>query len=80
MLPCPQCGFPTEVLETRYMTKPEGAVRRRRKCKQGHRITTIEVVVKEVHQGVSIETALKKMKARNEGRAGVWDALVKDGK
>lgn len=38
---CPECGAESSVLETR------DASRRRRKCQNGHRFTTMEVVVPE---------------------------------
>jgi len=40
---CPQCGQPTEIVETR--TWRDEFVRRRRQCPQKHRHTTLEMNV-----------------------------------
>ncbi len=41
-LPCPQCGSPTRVRETR-MWKKGCIIRRRRVCSKGHRFSTVEL-------------------------------------
>lgn len=42
MIACPECGGKTRSTESRIT--PSGA-RRRRECANGHRVTTIEVIV-----------------------------------
>lgn len=40
---CPECGKPTDVIDTR--SRGDGGVRRRRRCFNQHKFTTIELPV-----------------------------------
>lgn len=44
MMPCPDCGSATSVIETRVTGTN---VRRRRRCGNGHRVTTMEIAFPE---------------------------------
>lgn len=41
-LDCPECGSPTDVMDSRPRS---GEIRRRRRCKNGHRFSTKEIVI-----------------------------------
>lgn len=60
-LGCPDCGADTDVTDTRPWAD-EKAIKRRRKCKNGHRFTTVEMalptkglVLRPGHGGVPVQ-------------------------
>jgi transcriptional regulator NrdR family protein len=58
-LACPICGQPTDI----YDSRPEGTrIRRRRRCKLGHRFNTTEVIVGPVDSPQHAEAVARSLR------------------
>ncbi len=72
---CYQCHAPTRIVDSRYVAE-KGTTRRRYRCANGHRFSTVEEVM-ELKRGVAAkpsETAAQLMTARYKQR--LYDLLL----
>lgn len=66
---CPTCQKQTRVLDSRFR---DGEVYRRRRCKNGHRFSTLERVVPQCDTGLHGFGNLYHLRAAKKRRDGAW--------